>query len=208
MSGIFGGTSTAVTVETIRQAAADLIPHVIAERAEKLAEFKQRHEADKASYKFECKRHGEFLAVFITRGPAPKRTRYASSDGRTTNKFAGAINLATSRVFRIKPGSAPACDGVVTLQHQGGGKVAEIYNADQNWHTPYRMILVDAQVAAQHAQYMGPYHQDPLSNMHVQDCPRAAVDDEIYFTGPDITLYAPAGLGQTVQDTILAALET
>lgn len=188
--------------DKIRAAAAALIPQIVAERESKLAEFRREHEADKASFNFRCELHGGFLAVFMTRGPKPTTEYYCWLGVKPTNKIVTAINLSTSRIFHLSLGSEPALDGTVTF-NLARNEVHEVYPAISNKH---QMIEID-QVTQQHGQvYWGGGSADVLSGMHVKDCPRRAADDSVYFVGPGVKLFAPAGLGQSMYDTILSAL--
>lgn len=191
--------------EKIRASAAALIPHVVAERDEKLAEFKSWHDADKASFHFRCDLHGGFLAIFMTRGPKPPSSHYGYGyygEGAPTNKIVTTINLAASRIFSLTLGSEPAMDGTVTFSADHSGAVREVYPSRPYGH---RMIEID-QLSPQHGHMGYFHHDDPLRGMHVKDCPRAALDDSIYFVGPGVKLFAPATLGQSMYETILAAL--
>lgn len=56
------------------------------------------HKLDAESYSFECKRWGDFLALFIARGG---------------KNYAGAINLGETREIKLVEGSAPSMNGSV-----------------------------------------------------------------------------------------------
>lgn len=199
-----------VDVEKFRESAAALIPQIIAERESKLAEFKQLHEVDKASFDFRCELHGGFLAVFMTRGPKPsdglRYLRNLHGGYKTSNKTVSAINLCASRVLTLAFGSPPALDGIVTFTgNTDDGAVREVYQVEKC----YRMIALDESAQElRSGMFLSTGYSDPLNGMHVKDCPRPAQDDSVYFVGSGIRLLAPAGRGQSMYDAILAALET
>lgn len=180
----------------LRDDAAALIPEIIAGREQKLAEFQRRHEADKASYRFDCRRHGDFLALFITRPSTSKTT--------VQGKLVTAVNLGASRLITPAYGRLPDMQGTVTFQQtwSNGATVKAVYE-EVAWIQMVSIETPPQQVPQHMPSQMWGHQHDPLGTIVVKDCPRAALDDSIHFVGPGVTLLMSAGLADSVFETIL-----
>lgn len=198
--------SKAALIDKVRESASALIPQILATKDEKLAEFVKVHQADCDSYTFECRRHGDFLAVFIQRGPMPLGVISWKPD----NKIAATIVLGETQGFYLRSGEPPSMNGDTTF-HQvqivnGGDEVLAQY---KNAHYPrYEMLYLPPPPGQRDTGQgmMGYYNDGALSGIRVSDCPCGATDDTIVFNN-GVRISAPAGLGQGVYDKILASAE-
>lgn len=192
--------------EELRAKAAAMIPEILAGREAKLAEFVRLHETDKRSFAFACKRHGQFLAVFVSRGPAQREYYQTFRDGHP-NKSAHAINLLGVQVISLGRGHEPDMLGRAAFHdpyYSGEGIIRVDY--EYSYYPRYPELAFDA-AAQQGAMFIGGGGRSALSNTHVAECPRGAQDDEVYFKGLGLRLKVPAGLGQSVFDAILLESE-
>jgi hypothetical protein len=194
----------------LRQQAADLIPSVIAKQDQRLQKFAEQHEDDVSTYKFECRRHGDWLAVFITRGkPVVGRDFW---DHRS-HKCSHVINLAPCRTISVISGHAADRDGKTgfTVCHTNDGslKVTEYNDSREVPYPRYNMIHVlipkDDKHSGMH-MWSGDSSRAHFNGIHVPDCARAAEDDRIEFSGTGVTLFTPYGLGEHIRDVIVAEL--
>lgn len=196
----------ALVAEAVRQKIGDLIPDVIAERDGVMSELQREHLADIASFSFRCERHGDFLAVFMTRGVAK------AAEWAPLTKVVKALNLSGVRGITPAFGRQPDMQGTVNfstipINYSSDCPVLEVNYSYQGRSYPrYAMVEEGASKTEIHhgsPMFFGGY-ADPAAGLHVNDCPRGAEDDRIHFSGIDVTIYAPAGLGHSVFDQILA----
>lgn len=204
---------------SIRLEAANLIQKVISEQPKRLAELLAKHEEDKKLYQFRCERHGDFLAVFITRAPQPDGH---SIWGRTSNKVVSAINLNAHGTITLNEGSAPACDETASLtfsfEHPKTSEGATDYSAARirkvvpsfsDCDAPYPVMLRENEKSARNGMMFGSQGrykgEEYLAGIVIPGIARGARDDKIYFSAAGVTVHAPAGIGASVYKKILAA---
>lgn len=187
----------------------------VAERAVTLrAEASAEHARDVAGYKFDCRRHGDFIALFITR-PAKLGTdlRYYSERER---EIITSLNLGNTREMKLTPGSAPCDDHELTYDYYDQDEK----HASVPWHVrpqyPYEpavrpLLRLDPEPQQQHRS--GVYTMAGTASggayrikFKTQNFPRWAEDDCIRFTGPGASLFVPAGEGQRIYDKLLAEI--
>lgn len=209
-------TKEFVTVSTekddviaLQQAALLQIPEIAKQQPERLEKFKKAHADDVSSYRFSCKRHGDFLAVFITRGP----DRHAESDyNYRTNKTVAAINIASTSYLSLQSGSDPAADNIGSFYPVWGSdkKYSPVCSQSTDWH-PRRVMLADKNIGLSYGGGVHYFVNLPrelascLDNIRVPGIARSAVDDKIVFEGAGISLCIPHGLGDVVYSKILAS---
>lgn len=195
-----GGRMSERVAEELRQQAAAMIPTLTAQFPDKLAEYRRAHDADVAGYNFECKRHGDFLAVFMQRGPLPdKRERWV-----TERKIAQTINLGQTKTIGIAPGAIPDMTGRLKFCVSGADAAADWMVPSQN----FPMIQVQLPVVDPNTYFgsMVTSNREPFGDMHLPDAPHTARDDTLNFHGIGVSIFAPAGMGQQIYDTILREL--
>ncbi len=187
--------------EKAKAAAAELIPAILAERDAKLAEFRAELETDRQLYEFCCNRHGDFLVVCVGRGKDHPAVDNIYFSQRQPNMMAHVINLGITSLFALKPGREPDMKGCVRFRRYSGETVSFYYETENT----YRPTIVLDVKPDQHGHMYHGDMEDVFGNMHVQDSPRSALDDVIYFNGAGVSIFAPFGLGQSVLDKILSA---
>jgi hypothetical protein len=188
-------------------------PAALQEAPAKLAGYRADHKKDAASYKFDCRRHGDFLAVFVERGG---------------KKEAVTVNLGRTSQFRLVKGRAPDNGRVLTyrvfaerlpgtgdstwarVRRDDYGRVLAPESGCQYVVRPAcgpimtrHMVTVEPQTTQ--VGYVSHYGApEPRVHHQTPNYPREAEDDRILFGGTDIVLHAPAGKGQSVVDRIHA----
>lgn len=174
-------------------------------RAELMDRYRREHDEDVAAFRFSCHRHGDFLAIEVTRGE---------------EKFATAVNLKDYADIRPITGSPPAEDALVSyyISHvslDGTHNVASvpIGRAGPGWklvaHPHREWQLGCDRIFETDAEARGTYTTNGFSNTalyRTTDAPRPARDDRIRFNGAGATLSVPHTLGQKVYEDILSAL--
>lgn len=170
----------------------------------KLAVYRADHKKDGASYKFDCRRHGDFLAVFMERG------------GR---KEATTINLGRVSQFRMDEGRTPDNDGVLTYRVQAerlpdaDSKVYPFVECDRfgRVKAPRDGCKYAVSPKYEHSKSYGMIdHGDTVSGAYftgrtephvahrTPNYPRPAEDDRITFGDIGVTILVPAGKGGAV----------
>lgn len=192
--------------EKIRAAVSDAIPQVQAENAEKLAEYKRLHESDVKSYHFRCERYGEFLALYIRRGP-------------DDNKTVHAINIAQTTV-KLVEGHLPDLGGEVGFRTRGRTSLSDssasisivaIWPGIEFEHSYPRRRVIETMAKPDEDWVCFGDDDYILADLRVPECAQPALDDEIHIEllpqpGTGIILTTPAGCGKDVFDTIMAAV--
>jgi hypothetical protein len=182
----------------------------MAGKDEKLADLERKHKIDCAGYKFDCKRHGDFLMVTLTRGAALE---------------AKAVNLMQSRTIHVIAGAQPSMDGKLRMQYDG-------FHAERDDYPRKRMIssvesgagyLLPNQVVSTTMPIMmstavmpgtffpvaggGASFAPPERSLgHIDGYPAGALDDFVSFEGSGVKLFVPAGLGDGVMASVLQEL--
>lgn len=200
--------------------AGPLIDAAEAEALKEMPEIMERaraiHAEDKASFSFECRRHGDFLAVFMGRlgmeygSPEPKVVRFSKS-----------INLGRVGAISMVEGGEPDQRGmiryVVQTRDDGGGRTT-VSNCRPRRAPPGSRFEVFP--VFETADYSAVFEvkqsrvDDDWNAIHYSnlDCRvthgavRTARDDTIIFAGAKVTLAAPAGCGQAILDAIHAEI--
>lgn len=206
--------------DTLRDAAAKIMTDVLSSKEERLAELHQMHLADCASYVFRCERHGGFLALFMTRGP------YCELQ---SHKKVSCVNLNLAHAFHLNAGRAADMKGTINFSYDYDGKVQPVYSGG---NYPRRQMISFPTQSVPFLQHHAvstaavivpvggfiPAHQNvanvayaepakPLLDIYVKDGPRGPSDDTITCEGATFTLHIPFGLGQSIYEQILGALD-
>lgn len=200
----------AVTAEIEASAKADAL----------LAEAIAEHERDCGGYKFECRRWGDFLSLFVERlviewGHEPRA--YAAKT------YATSVNIRETRELKLIEGNAPDSNGKleyhVNLRSDDGsssgwGTGHGRFPAPKGHHyfvwanypttTPTRSLFaLDPRPESNERRGMFMGMNDYKPQRRTPNYPRAAGDDRIRFEGIGATLFAPAGHGRAVYEKIL-----
>lgn len=167
-------------------------PRVRAEQPAKLSEFQAQHLKDAESYSFRCERFGDFLALFIERRGA---------------KVIASVNIEKSAIKFVE-GHPPNMEGWLNAYVQGDGsfewrrQYCFSEYGGQNLGDRAGMFVTDPKPEPGRGMTI---HGGPESVYGIDKCAQGAADDAIRFEAAGATLYAPAGLGRSVYDAILAA---
>ena len=231
--GIFGTTKAATAPEIDWQAhvealAVEAEKAALADAPAKLAEYLAEHERQVAGFTFDCRRHGDFMALFITR---------RSNSGESSPWWippqvdtAITINLGSVRTITLKAGNPPGGEHELSysLSQEPDTPQEEYYfrGLSQTWPPPRLMPGPDkyhhyvvkpkwwATPTARASFAEDQPNDGPRGHimthgsvkLKTPDMPRPAKDDAIRFEGIASTLYAPAGCGQVVLDAIHAEI--
>ncbi|ARK07563.1 hypothetical protein LAV_00188 [Sphingobium phage Lacusarx] len=168
----------------------DITAKIEADRDNLVLFHKQIDDIHRNGFTMTTQRHGDFLAVFVTR-EANKRNK----------KMMVAINLAKVARISVQPG-APAgkSEGVFVV-----GDAIDKWVDSQTWENT-RMQGERPFTAAQrdaHTYWRTTYNEEYGTIPYV---PRPAVDDGIVFHGTDDIILVPFGLGETILNLILQDL--
>ncbi len=221
--------------EQWEKAAKDTEIGVLAKAEERLAAYRADHRKDAAGFKFDCKRHGDFLAVFVTR----IQMRYVNWTAIGPEPFdsSATINLGQTRNIVLTRGHVPDTKGRVGYrlywepidQPLSGSSYS--WNSGEQFTKPVKGHRLRATEAGDNYLLSGtgtfahpiidttPPPASPGSfggyggwqqgaGYETPNYPRPAANDAIDFVGANIRLVVPAGKGQGVYDAIMAALET
>jgi hypothetical protein len=210
-------------------AAANMIGEVIADQPMRLAHFQSLHDEDNANYSFDCRAHGDFLALFVSRN-AFDAALSSDPDGEAYKRIIG-INLKNAK-FELKLGSAPKTDAVVSFRgiwqrEEGkavGGSGCHVDYLDAikmrlttstfkgvrpdypHYHTGLKPIYVVPDTVNGCISWGGgDWETYGLEDIKVTGIARPAEDDTIAFSNGDV-LKAPAGRGEIVFAQMLKAL--
>ncbi len=192
----------------LERAAIAAEPAVLAKIPAENAANEDEHRRQVSGYKFECRRYGDFLTLFMER--PVKGWREAEFH---QNRLATSVNIAATREIRLTAGHAPDFNGFV-LYHVYGCYVVMpdgTRKETQPVHPEYAtandarrtLFSLDEKRDDTHYFSSGRDHTDHRT----ANFPRPAADDSIRFEGIGATVYAPFGCGQAVCDAILKEIE-
>ena len=215
--------------------AKNMVEGVRAEQPGLLEKFLADHKQDVDGYTFDCKKHGDFLSLFITRkantAKLPDRIPY-SGYGDT---LATTINLRDCLEIRLVPGHPPDMLGETrfsyttrrvtddclctshTYRNRNGADGTDwiVEKARINLmnrplliveEKPYTQVSADGRHTISNEPYYMPDWGHKIKTV-VDNTARPAEDDVIKFAGV-ADLYVPASLGADVEAKIIKALES
>ncbi len=207
-----------------REAEAD----ALSKADEIFAKAAAEHERQTAGYRFECRRWGDFLSVFMER-QANEGPHHPWEDAPQI-KLSSSINIGKSTEIRLVEGHCFDRRGEVGYGYSmekigadgwegsiiggtgfGRGGPAKGYHYKVTPHLSYipkARELISVAAPPQQDRHSGMvFHDESYSIQYkTENYPRAAKDDEIRFIGIGTTIYAPAGKGRAVYDSILAEI--
>lgn len=186
------------------------------------AEYVAEHERQTAGFSFDCRRHGDYLTVFMERAAnAPEW-----GEAKAETKASTSLNIGAAKQIRLieghcfdRRGSLDYRAGLYSDDGKSGGGWGTgagrtppwkgyHYRVSPNyaWLRKQRpMIVVEKDKESDN--FRGGYGMDDYQPRHLtEDFPRPAKDDEIIFTGIRATIFAPAGKGRGVYDAIMAEI--
>lgn len=196
-------------------------PAALAAAEGMLASFVEQHDTDVAAYKFQCQRHGDFLAVFITRNTGEAEQVLA--------KVSHSLNLTNTAAFTLIEGHSPDNRGHLTYTFtvkkddgdDGGDRIYGWSSAGRTAPPKGRHYVVTPkeirsvpwngrrliQISGTADQNCSSYWYDDSHRIQhrTPNYPRPAEDDQIVFVGVG-TIFAPAGCGKAVLNAIHKAL--
>lgn len=194
----------------LERAAIAAEPGVLAKIPAEYAANEDEHRRQVSGYKFECRRYGDFLTLFMERPVKDWRETEFSQ-----RKMSTSVNIAATREIRLTAGHAPDFNGVVGYRINGCYII--LPDGTRKEDEPVRAEYATAdgthrQLIALDEKRDGESHWGYRSGReHTNHCtmnfPRPAADDSIRFEGIGATVYAPFGLGQAVYDAILKEIE-
>lgn len=204
-----------VVAEELKALAIAEEPEALDRADELMASFEAEFARDTAEYRFECRRWGDFLSLFIARPVYSWR-----SEVPTVETYATAVNLRETREIKLLCGRAPDRDGELEYMANwtsdnrdavATGTGCGTSPAPKGYHyvvsPEYPRIpgrsLFSLDVRADRDCGMVMHHHEEKPRHRTPNYPRPAEDDRIRFEGIDATVYAPAGRGQEIHETIL-----
>lgn len=174
-------------------------PEVLARIPAEMALNEADHKRQVAGYKFECRRYGDFLALFMERPVA------AGNEGFSQGRLTTSVNIAATRELRLNAGRAPDLDGVVRYHvYDGKGDARPDYIYCINTAPPLFSLDIIVTRDSDNCHY---YEERSHASYRTLHFPRPAADDRIRFEGIGATIFAPFGCGQAVYDAILKEIE-
>lgn len=218
----------AETAVLIEQQAAELVPEIESEQKTWFEDFVAEHDRDVAGYAFDCRRHGSFLTVFVTRKSNPTDDHPLAHWGATNlpQELATTLNLGLVKEIKFLGGHPPDLSGSIQFgfhKHydSGGSGIGtgdgtypaepgsrwEVIKPSRPWMRGRPLVEFDPppDKDAGRAIYMEDYRYQIRTT--VERAARLAKDDTIRFIGLGATIHAPFGLGDQVHNAILKALE-
>ena len=192
----------------LERLAEEASPEAEALQPELLSRFIKAHQADVAGFRFDCRKFGDFLTLYIDRGG---------------ERYATAINLGQCRELRLDEGRCPDMDGAAefgySMVKDGAGEVVGCTGMGHyrlspgwNWNVAYRepwlptkrdMFRLDPEPQHQSGNMGYGFYNDSYHIKRSFASARPAADDVIRFEGVGASLFAPAGLGAGVYQRIL-----
>jgi len=212
------------TQALLEQIASEAVPEANAKQDEWLSQYVARHEEDVYGWAFDCKKHGDFLSVFITRASNAEAKQFWTHN---PVRFSTTINLAACRQIILKCGHAPARGGSIKFSYRLahgdkgsmtiGGTGHGCYKAPEG----SKWVVLPPEMVSHYSRPLM-YFAEPPSDKYgncinmsdseykiktkVENAARPAADDRIEFEGLRATLFIPATLGQQVHERILKEL--
>lgn len=185
-------------------------PEVLAARDGVRAAFAAEQARQVAGYKFDCKRFGDFLSLFMERHGNPDRPSYISelyTSVGPERKFSTTLNIAQTREIVLKEGHGADDGGIVEYCEIYGNGALEVYPDLPSAPYDRAFFCLDSPPS----RPIGAQMQMTVSQYRIQfitsPYPRAALDDKIRFNGISAEIYAPFGLGASVLGRILREIK-
>lgn len=206
-----------VTPQQIEALAAQAEVEALVKRDSRLADYWAEHERDCSTYKFECRRWGDFLSLFI------ERRIYEWEEGDYSFKtHAASVNIRETRTVTLNTGNEPDLLGTLVyraqLRSDGGGSAGwgtgygrapapegfhyEILE-DYQRAGPWQIFVLDPEPTGNEFRGVRFGLNDYQPRHVTQNYARPATDDAVRFEGIRATLFVPAGRGQPIYEQIL-----
>lgn len=189
-------------------------PDALARADDIMRDLREAHEADVAEYRFECRRHGDFLALFMTR-VQPNRS--------APDRLVVSLNLKSVRSVSLARGHEPDRAGVLFYRawaRSADGKMTSSVDGISSPRTEQQIrdgatVFAAPEYPACGSREMvrdlrsegrGPHGHPGSCGFLTMGYPRPAMDDAVVFSGLDMAVQAPAGMGLGVFDKIMACV--
>lgn len=190
------------------------------------------HVIDKKNYLFQCKRWGDFLALFIARRCLITRK---PEQAFKEFKWSTTVNLGKTTKIDLKEGNAPDLTGKLGYKYSvkrndDGG---DGWSGDPPYHSDFPGILMPAPEGTHYVveprypiipcarwpynkgddsdlrvynggRYGGHYGGDSVTGLTTKDYVNRAHDDVLVFVGSDMSINMPGGTGAAIRDAILS----
>lgn len=203
---------------------------VLAKVEDRYAECVEEHARQTKGFGFSCTRHGDFLAIFISRdgNPEPDDLQdWLDDKANCRRRYSTTLNLAAVRNITLVEGHAPDrrgkatyspfvardVDGEFAWSGSGIGRAApgagNHYAVREHWSEPplYRSMAGFSEESLQRLHlHCGVYDRSHSIQHETVNYARAAEDDCIHFERLGARIYAPAGQGNDVLSIILREL--
>lgn len=184
---------------------------VLAKKTELFNTLLESHEKDCTTFKFECRRWGDFLTFFVERY---QNDPYWNLVG--TKKESISINLGATKTIKLSLGRPPDNHGTVTYtattdygkQEQPG---LPLSFKQEHWYYIARPNLPNVHYygvifdPSEQSGYAPQYNYDSHIDYYTKNYPRARQDDHIIFEGVG-KLWVPPGFGEKTHQTILSEI--
>ena len=202
--------------------AGDKLSEVLTKGEENHKRFVGELKSQLSGYRFSCKRHGDFLTLFVT-----QKNNKSDAWEVPTTKYSTTINLSQIRTLKMEEGSGVTRDYIVRFDwkiaeaddsiHSGWGYSSILRNPGEN--ESYFVNPKYPQLPAGRPLFVEPsksegnsggFHgsiAEHIINFRIPNQPFPSISDKIYFDGSGC-LVVPHGKGDEVYKTILEELGT
>jgi hypothetical protein len=185
---------------------------ILAKQPEKLKKFQEILEDDIKGFEFRCERWGDYLTLFVKRGP---KIEYKDPYGRYnfgSNKIVSSINLSESKLINLTLGAAPSLSGKLAfVAGQKRDKTWILYdNQEPEYYYNYKIIehIEDINPPNAYYGYQHSYNSGgKFVDVDIDTLAVPAMDDLIIFNGAKYCLHVPFGRGWTIYQQILEAIK-
>ena len=177
---------------------------LLTKKAELLQKYQDEHNTDVTNFKFECKRYGDFLTIYVE--------RFIYTD--KIDNHCSAIPLRNLSQIRFIEGNIPDENGVLNynvvytreresrnVYNYGPGKIIGLQEVAPLEHFDDWNRIFELSGQSSDAKRRR-YSNRPIAKYKTENYPRMAEDDVIALDTIG-NLYIPAGLGKGVYDTIM-----
>lgn len=168
-------------------------PAVLAKKGDLFSESSAEWMKDRESYKFECRRFGDFLTVFIERGANPDLNGvvgYYASTPYSDEEKVGAKELEWTDSYEKKSRTSFFKISPEMPYIPKSGRQVFMLDPPPSTQSSGGMMMYSSG---------GPTRTKFKTDNYV----RMAEDDQIRFQGTNASIYVPAGLGQKIYDQIM-----
>lgn len=185
-------------------------PEALAEQPALLQKFIDDYDHNLSTYRFECRRWGDHLAVCISREIVSAdhwRVVNYREDPGSYNNTVSTVNIGKSSEIRLTKGHPPDLNGYMSFSLATNSDPLKPVKAVIVHHPNYAIRQMIYTVTENNRDHGITYNGGNQSYFGTIGAAQPDMDDQILFVGTGTIISVPHTLGQSVHDMILREIQ-